>query len=147
MTHTITQNVFSLAADGKNPKSIAEELNITPQEVSGRLNIFNTGSGMRSVNENVKPGKLFEKLPPSLIEAFQSKGVTARQGEVLYLVAQGWSNKNIANFLEISIRTEERHRFLGQCKIGVRNTAGTFNFVMKAAPSLIDASRHAEYEL
>ncbi len=147
MTQKITQQVFTLAADGKSPKRIARELNLSLFEVNARLDIFNEDSGMRSVNENVKPGRLFDALPPSLIDAFKKKDVTPREGEVLYLSTQAWSNKGIANLLEISTRTVETHRYRARLKIGARNIADTIRFVMRAAPSLIDGSKLPEWKL
>ena len=99
------------------------------------------------MNENVKPGKLFDALPQSLIDAFKEAHVTPRQGEVLYLASRGWSNKGIANLLEISTRTAEVHRLNGQAKIGARNVADTLRFVVKAAPSLLTGSKSPECEL
>lgn len=143
----MTKNVFSLAADGKSEKAIARELGVFLFEVKTRLNSFNEYYPTRSVNESVTPGKLFNALPESLINAFKEAHLTPREGEVLYLVARGWNNGNIANVLEISIRTAELHRFRGQIKIGARNAADTFRFVMNAAPSLLTGSKFPEYEL
>ena len=145
-TH-MTHSVFRLAADGKSEKAIARELGIFLFEVNARLNSFNEYYPTSSVNENVKPGKLFDELPQSLIDAFKKAHVTPRQGEVLYLAARGWSNKGIGNLLEISTRTAEVHRFNGQTKIGARNVADTLRFVMKAAPSLLTGSKCPECEL
>ncbi len=145
ISREMTQKVFNLAADGLSAKEIAKQLNISLFEVDVRTNIFNEAPA-KYVNENVIPGKLFNVLPQSLIAAFKEMHVTEREGEVLYLAAQGWKNKNIANFLEISRRTVEVHRFNGQPKIHARNISDVVRFVMSAAPSLIRASKLPEYD-
>lgn len=48
-------------------------------------------------------------------------GLTHRQQEVADLLAQGWSNKEIANALGIGRRTVEEHRAAIYEKCGVRN--------------------------
>jgi DNA-binding CsgD family transcriptional regulator len=48
---------------------------------------------------------------PALREAKESKPLTPRQREIFALVAQGFSNKQIAERLNMSVRTVEGHRF------------------------------------
>lgn len=47
--------------------------------------------------------------------------LTTRQREVSDLIALGWSNKDIAAKLGISVRTVEDHRGAIYDKLGVRN--------------------------
>ncbi|HZS12247.1 MAG TPA: LuxR C-terminal-related transcriptional regulator [Nitrospirales bacterium] len=49
--------------------------------------------------------------------------MTPRQGEILRLVAQGLTNREIASHLEISVRTVEVHRFNLMRRLRVRNVA------------------------
>jgi DNA-binding NarL/FixJ family response regulator len=49
--------------------------------------------------------------------------VTPRQKEILRLVARGLTNREIANQLDISIRTVEVHRFNLMRRLRVRNVA------------------------
>ncbi len=49
--------------------------------------------------------------------------LTARQKEVLRLVAQGHTNREIADQLDISVRTVEVHRFNLMRRLRVRNVA------------------------
>ncbi len=53
-------------------------------------------------------------------EAFS---LTARQKEILRLVAQGHTNREIGEQLEISVRTVEVHRFNLMRRLRVRNVA------------------------
>ena len=52
--------------------------------------------------------------PPSL---------TARQKEILRLVARGYTNREIGEQLDISVRTVEVHRFNLMRRLQVRNVA------------------------
>lgn len=50
-------------------------------------------------------------------------GLTPRQREILKLVAQGYTNRDIAGRLAISVRTVEVHRFNLMRRLRVRNVA------------------------
>lgn len=49
--------------------------------------------------------------------------LTARQQEILRLVAQGYTNREIGEQLNISVRTVEVHRFNLMRRLRVRNVA------------------------
>jgi DNA-binding NarL/FixJ family response regulator len=49
--------------------------------------------------------------------------LTARQKEILRLVAQGLTNREVAHHLKISVRTVEVHRFNLMRRLRVRNVA------------------------
>lgn len=69
-------------------------------------------------------------LPPSL---------SRRELEVLTLIAEGHSNKEIANRLEIGVRTVETHRERVMRKLGVQGTAGLTKWAI--SHGLIDPTR------
>lgn len=56
-------------------------------------------------------------------KATSVSALTPRQGEILRLVAQGLTNREIASHLEISVRTVEVHRFNLMRRLRVRNVA------------------------
>jgi DNA-binding NarL/FixJ family response regulator len=60
-----------------------------------------------------------------------SAGLTARQVEVLRLVAQGLSNRAIADALVVSPRTAERHVQDIYARIGVSSRAAAALFAME----------------
>lgn len=49
--------------------------------------------------------------------------LTAREREVLKLVAEGHGNKHIANYLNLSVKTVEKHRSSLMHKLNLRNAA------------------------
>lgn len=53
-----------------------------------------------------------------------AKRLTAREAEVLQLVAEGQANKQIAGTLHISIKTVEKHRQHLMNKLNIHDTAG-----------------------
>ena len=53
----------------------------------------------------------------------RTDGLTPRQKEILKLVSQGNTNRDIARRLEISVRTVEVHRFNLMRRLKVRNVA------------------------
>lgn len=58
------------------------------------------------------------------------KPLTARESEVLQLIAEGDSNKEIANKLRISIKTIEKHRQSVMQKLNIHETAGLTRYAI-----------------
>ena len=53
----------------------------------------------------------------------EGQTLTVRQKEILRLVAQGYTNREIGERLDISVRTVEVHRFNLMRRLRVRNVA------------------------
>jgi DNA-binding NarL/FixJ family response regulator len=78
------------------------------------------------------------KITHELIQA-QQKGqltppsdpLTTREREVLKLIAEGISNKEIADILYISIRTVEHHRANMMRKLNIRKTANLIKYAIR----------------
>jgi DNA-binding NarL/FixJ family response regulator len=60
-----------------------------------------------------------------------SSRLTARESEVLQLVAEGSANKQVAAELGISIKTVEKHRQHLMDKLNIHDTAGLTRFAIK----------------
>jgi DNA-binding NarL/FixJ family response regulator len=65
---------------------------------------------------------LSRKVLP-LQEEFDGEILTPRQRDILRLVSIGHTNREIAQVLEISVRTVEVHRFNLMRRLSVRNVA------------------------
>lgn len=57
--------------------------------------------------------------------------LTPRQREILKLIAEGHSTKNIAGKLNISVKTVESHRAKLTERLGIRDVAGLVRFAIK----------------
>ncbi len=57
--------------------------------------------------------------------------LTVRQREILKLIAEGKSNKEIGDLLYISVRTVERHRANMMAKLSIRKTAELVQYAMR----------------
>ena len=86
--------------------------------------------------ETIQRGKIY--ISPSLVDQSMqnwvrlrrgeddsqiSESLTVRQREILKLIAEGKSNKEIGDLLCISVRTVERHRANMMGKLNIRKTA------------------------
>lgn len=90
--------------------------------------------------ERVHAGGLF--FPPGMTDAIlapgsksssdESKGtLTAREREVLVLLAEGMANKEVARRLGISVRTAETHREHLSRKLGIAPIAGLTKYAIQ----------------
>ena len=59
------------------------------------------------------------------------ESLTHREREVLKLVAEGKSNKGIAEFLNLSVKTVEKHRSNLMAKLDIHNAAGLTAYAME----------------
>ncbi|MFI5362871.1 MAG: response regulator [Elusimicrobiota bacterium] len=71
------------------------------------------------------------------IEAPRGSRLTARETEVLALIAEGLSNKEIAGRLEVGVRTVETHRGRLMAKLDIRSTAGLTKYAVAKGLSKI----------
>jgi DNA-binding NarL/FixJ family response regulator len=60
------------------------------------------------------------------------RGLTAREREVVQMVAEGRSSKEIAGLLGIAPRTVEHHRVHVRHKLGLRDVASLTRFAIRA---------------
>ena len=60
----------------------------------------------------------------------RSIDLTSREAEVLQLIAEGFSNKQIAAELEISIKTVEKHRQQVMNKLNIHDVAGLTRYAI-----------------
>ena len=94
--------------------------------------------------ENIQRGKIY--ISPSLVDqsmqnwvrlrrgeddAGLAESLTVRQREILKLIAEGKSNKEIGDLLCISVRTVERHRANMMNKLNVRKTAELVRYALR----------------
>ena len=62
-----------------------------------------------------------------------SDSLTAREKQVLKLIALGHRNRDIAGFLLVSVKTVEKHRANLMAKLDLHNTAALTSFAIRNA--------------
>ena len=97
-----------------------------------------------SAIEHIKNGKMY--ISPGLADqsmqnwarmrrgeddAQHVESLTVREREILKLIAEGKSNKEIGDLLFISVRTVERHRANMMSKLNIRKTAELVQYAMR----------------
>lgn len=95
--------------------------------------------------KKIRQGRIYisPKLSESLTEdwarvhrgehelSYRSEPLTVREREILKLVAEGKSSKEISTLLNISIRTVEHHRATIMEKLNLKNMAGLIKYAIK----------------
>lgn len=77
------------------------------------------------------------KVSEALLANYLSSGktsfplLTAREKSVVQLIAEGQTNKTIANVLSISLKTVETHRSTAMRKLGVDSTAALIRYAIR----------------
>jgi DNA-binding NarL/FixJ family response regulator len=103
-----------------------------------------TGSELLSAIENIKRGKTYvspyfsEQLAINWEEVrrgVQRPALTPREREILKLIAEGKSNKEIAETLFISIFTVKRHRSNIKNKMNLKNVSELLKYAIQKAYS------------
>lgn len=87
--------------------------------------------GGQFVSEVLRTHSLEERVDPSRRHMKKSVELTLRQREVLQLLAEGKSAKEIAALLKISPRTAEAHKYKIMDDVGVRTTAELIQHAIK----------------
>jgi DNA-binding NarL/FixJ family response regulator len=72
-----------------------------------------------------------KKAPRSLRGVPQCDRLTSRERQILKLVAEGKSNREIAELLYVSIRTVEHHRFSMNRKLKVNNAMNLIHYAIR----------------
>ncbi len=104
-------------------KTAAEELVKAIHEVcAGRP--YYSGALARSI-VRVTGGKSSRRPVPRT-----QSGLTVREGQLLQLIANGYSNKQTAQELGISVKTVEKHRQKLMNKLGIHETAGLTRYAL-----------------
>jgi DNA-binding NarL/FixJ family response regulator len=94
--------------------------------------------------ENIRKGRVY--VSPSLADqsmqdwvrmrrgedtTYDTRLLTIRQREILKLIAEGKSNKEIGDLLCISVRTVERHRANMMSKLNIKKTAELVQYALR----------------
>ena len=109
---------------------------------SGYLLKQSAGEELITAIHTVLQGRVYltPLIQQEVLEAFMKAGgrsdrasveLTARQREVLQLVAEGRTMKEIASALNVSTRTVESHKYDLMAKLGLQTTAALIQYAIK----------------
>ena len=86
-----------------------------------------------SAIENIRKGRqyLSPHLTGEVLATFLSEPLSSREKEVLKLIADGKSNKEIAELLSVSVRTIESHRASILDKLNLKSTADIVKYAIR----------------
>ena len=99
----------------------------TPQDLVAALLRVSHGDTYISPRLGLEPNW----APPSAVTREGSGELTARQVEVLRLVAEGCTGKQIASELNISLKTVESHKACISRQLGLRSTAALTRYAVE----------------
>jgi len=69
----------------------------------------------------------------------ESDKLTNREKEVLQLIAEGYTNNEIANLMNISVKTVETHRAHVMSKLDIHDVAGLIKYAIKKGLVVLDS--------
>ena len=83
------------------------------------------------------------RTPNVTLDEALSDLLTPREGEILIALAQGFPNREIAEELEISVKTVDTHRGHVLKKLGLRNNSDLTRFAIKRGYIDVDGNELA----
>ncbi len=93
--------------------------------------IRHAAEGRGFIDPNIKPAKPGKRVPTAVqpIDGGQRpKLLSRRETEVLQLLAQGFTNQEVAQQLSLSIKSAETYRFRLSHKLGIRGRSDLFRY-------------------
>jgi DNA-binding NarL/FixJ family response regulator len=92
-----------------------------------------------AISKQVVDGYLAKREDPAAPPQDPLATLTSRQREILQLLAEGRSTKEIATLLDVSAKTVETHRAQIMVRLGIRDVPGLVRFAIRVG--LISAER------
>lgn len=120
------QAAFRAGADGYALRNTSTaEIVLGIETVARGRRFISPGIAQHIVNRYV------QRQEPSRHGEAQLQALTARERQVMRLIAQGRRNREIAGFLLLSVKTVEKHRSNLMNKLNLHNTAALTSFVVE----------------
>jgi DNA-binding NarL/FixJ family response regulator len=96
---------------------------------------------VRAIREAHRGNTFFDPSVAGRLRTANKKAkirLTSREAEILQLVAEGKANKQIASYLDISIKTVEKHRQHLMDKLDIHDTAGLTRYAIETGVIVTD---------
>ena len=100
------------------------------------LAIRSVGRGETYLSPPVSKPVIMEYIRRTNVGMTSREQLSPRQAQILKLIAEGMTTKQVAMELEISVKTVESHRAALMMRVGVRDVAGLVRYAVKVG--LID---------
>ena len=97
--------------------------NTIPQDLCAAIRAVSRGESFLSPSISKTVIESYTKLNPSQKGQLPKKDLTAREREIVQLIAEGYSNREISELLYISSKTVEVHKHNIQKKLNISGTA------------------------
>jgi DNA-binding NarL/FixJ family response regulator len=97
--------------------------NTVPQDLCAAIRSVSQGESFLSPSISKTVIQSYTRLNPSEKKEFQKEDLTSREREILQLIAEGHTNREISELLFISTKTVEVHKQNIQKKLNISGTA------------------------
>ncbi len=113
--------VLMYVAWGHESPEIAESFGVDKRTIESHRQSINRKLGINGAARAVQIALAADLILPG--DGLITRDLTDRECQIVCLIADGWSNKEIATELGIGVRTVETHRERISRKFGAHNTA------------------------
>jgi|ERR1051326_6445675 DNA-binding NarL/FixJ family response regulator len=103
-----------------------------------KKNAPNLNEEIRSAEERLNMITVTEPTSRLTDEELDQQMLTHRQQETLRLLAQGFSNKQIAQQLNISVKTVDAHRASIMTRLRIHNLAGLVKYAIRTGLTTLE---------
>jgi len=108
-------------------KAAPSDLVAAIHEVHNGKSYLSTSISKTLIDEYLRQGVILSSNGKS----YDEKELTSRQSEVLQLLAEGCTNREIAQILCVSIKTVETHRTQIKKRLNIKKTTGLVQYALK----------------
>ena len=108
-------------------KAAPSDLVAAIHEVHNGKSYLSTSISKTLIDEYLRQGVILSSNGKS----YDEKELTSRQSEVLQLLAEGHTNREIAQILCVSIKTVETHRTQIKKRLNIKKTTGLVQYALK----------------
>jgi two-component system, NarL family, response regulator NreC len=133
--HSSEEYVYSLLKAGASGYLLKESAS---SDLVEAIRSVRRGGTYLHPSVSLKVVKEYLKRPDPRARHGNEDGLTAREREILQLIAEGHTNKEIAGLLTLSVKTIEAHRTRIMEKLKIHNIAGLTRYAISKGITSVD---------